>query len=301
MGFACVAGAVQIQTQPGEGFWYGGGWNWHHSHVPGRLLSSSSWVHLSFVSSFVYLFWPLCLWVYLQSPLVPEWTWSLQSQCCASSLKSSFVQVARAILENPLDKTMISLIYANVTIDDILLKVTMFYVTLLQVCFVMVKATLSVHAPFSLCPPVWTHFAQHGEMVVNLEKWSSNFIALTVHSTVVQCSILLESAYLHFYWETKLWNCWLPYKSVHFSYLYCCLGLQTILVLLFQLQLQRWKHQVLGIETDVSCVGQDDLDRFQRDYPDQFKVYYVLNEVQSSQTLSFPEVHWQVNQHPVSG
>ena len=45
---ACVAGAVQIQTQPGKGFWNGGGWNWHHSHVPGPLLSSSSWVHSLF-------------------------------------------------------------------------------------------------------------------------------------------------------------------------------------------------------------------------------------------------------------
>lgn len=33
------------------------------------------------------------------------------------------VQVARAILENPQDKTKISLIYANVTSEDILLKV----------------------------------------------------------------------------------------------------------------------------------------------------------------------------------
>jgi cytochrome-b5 reductase len=35
----------------------------------------------------------------------------------------SLVQVARAILENPEDKTKIHLIYANVTYDDILLKV----------------------------------------------------------------------------------------------------------------------------------------------------------------------------------
>jgi cytochrome-b5 reductase len=35
----------------------------------------------------------------------------------------SLVQVARAILENPEDKTTIHLIYANVTYDDILLKV----------------------------------------------------------------------------------------------------------------------------------------------------------------------------------
>jgi cytochrome-b5 reductase len=35
------------------------------------------------------------------------------------------VQVARAILENPEDKTKIYMIYANVTYDDILLKVLM--------------------------------------------------------------------------------------------------------------------------------------------------------------------------------
>ena len=34
-----------------------------------------------------------------------------------------FSQVARAILENPNDKTMVHLIYANVTSEDILLKV----------------------------------------------------------------------------------------------------------------------------------------------------------------------------------
>jgi|APAra0007618257_1042622.scaffolds.fasta_scaffold00533_12 hypothetical protein len=33
------------------------------------------------------------------------------------------VKVARAILENPTDKTKVHLIYANVTYDDILLKV----------------------------------------------------------------------------------------------------------------------------------------------------------------------------------
>jgi NAD(P)H-flavin reductase len=36
------------------------------------------------------------------------------------------VQVARAILENPQDKTKVSLIYANVKYEDILLKVHIF-------------------------------------------------------------------------------------------------------------------------------------------------------------------------------
>jgi hypothetical protein len=36
-----------------------------------------------------------------------------------------FVEVARAILENPQDKTDVNLIYANVTYDDILLKVNL--------------------------------------------------------------------------------------------------------------------------------------------------------------------------------
>ena len=35
----------------------------------------------------------------------------------------AFVKVARAILENPTDKTKVHLIYANVTYDDILLRV----------------------------------------------------------------------------------------------------------------------------------------------------------------------------------
>lgn len=34
-----------------------------------------------------------------------------------------YAQVARAILENPKDKTKVHLIYANVTYEDILLKV----------------------------------------------------------------------------------------------------------------------------------------------------------------------------------
>jgi cytochrome-b5 reductase len=37
-----------------------------------------------------------------------------------------FVEVARAILENPQDKTNVNLIYANVTYDDILLKVNLY-------------------------------------------------------------------------------------------------------------------------------------------------------------------------------
>jgi cytochrome-b5 reductase len=40
------------------------------------------------------------------------------------------VQVARAILESPDDKTKIYMIYANVTYDDILLKVLMIIVAL---------------------------------------------------------------------------------------------------------------------------------------------------------------------------
>lgn len=36
---------------------------------------------------------------------------------------SFMIQVARAILENPKDKTKVHLIYANVTFEDILLKV----------------------------------------------------------------------------------------------------------------------------------------------------------------------------------
>lgn len=34
-------------------------------------------------------------------------------------------------------------------------------------------------------------------------------------------------------------------------------------------------------------MSQDDLDRFARDYPDQFKVYYVLNEVSFLFSVSF--------------
>lgn len=40
-----------------------------------------------------------------------------------NSFYFAFVKVARAILENPTDKTKVHLIYANVTYEDILLKV----------------------------------------------------------------------------------------------------------------------------------------------------------------------------------
>ena len=46
------------------------------------------------------------------------------------------LQVARAILENPKDKTKVHLIYANVTYEDILLKVI--FVTL----WILVSFTL---------------------------------------------------------------------------------------------------------------------------------------------------------------
>ncbi|KAG0560781.1 hypothetical protein KC19_9G012800 [Ceratodon purpureus] len=46
-------------------------------------------------------------------------------------------QVARAILENPNDKTKISLIYANVTYEDILLKVHIFrYFKYMVLCYI---------------------------------------------------------------------------------------------------------------------------------------------------------------------
>lgn len=47
---------------------------------------------------------------------------------------SLLCQVSRAILENPEDKTKVHLIYANVTLEDILLKV-MFSFTLYVLCF----------------------------------------------------------------------------------------------------------------------------------------------------------------------
>jgi hypothetical protein len=55
-------------------------------------------------------------------------------------------QVARAILENPNDKTKVHLIYANVTTEDILLKVNnlFFYVQTLIFVFVQLSDTESI-------------------------------------------------------------------------------------------------------------------------------------------------------------
>jgi len=47
------------------------------------------------------------------------------------------LQIIRAILENPKDKTKVHLIYANVTVDDILLKVILLLKFLLQFEFTM--------------------------------------------------------------------------------------------------------------------------------------------------------------------
>jgi NAD(P)H-flavin reductase len=44
---------------------------------------------------------------------------------CIHFEQMPLVQVAQAILENPEDKTKIHMIYANVTYDDIVLKVLM--------------------------------------------------------------------------------------------------------------------------------------------------------------------------------
>jgi NAD(P)H-flavin reductase len=54
----------------------------------------------------------------------------------------SLVQVARAILENPEDKTKIHLIYANVTYDDILLKVL---IDTFAFSFVLINCAVRFH------------------------------------------------------------------------------------------------------------------------------------------------------------
>jgi hypothetical protein len=60
------------------------------------------------------------------------------------------VQVARAILENPEDKTKIYLIYANVTYDDILLKVPIYNLCCLN--FVLISSATRVHISGRLRP-----------------------------------------------------------------------------------------------------------------------------------------------------
>lgn len=52
------------------------------------------------------------------------------------STASLFFQVARAILEKPNDKTKVHLIYANVTYEDILLKVFCISISLLFIVMV---------------------------------------------------------------------------------------------------------------------------------------------------------------------
>lgn len=54
------------------------------------------------------------------------------SEFDASILLSISIQVARAILENPNDVTKVHLIYANVTSEDILLKVHIYFFFVIQ-------------------------------------------------------------------------------------------------------------------------------------------------------------------------
>lgn len=60
-------------------------------------------------------------------------------------LLSVSIQVARAILENPNDATKLHLIYANVTYEDILLKVHIYL-------FFVIQLVHTVHLN------VWTNF-----------------------------------------------------------------------------------------------------------------------------------------------
>lgn len=57
-----------------------------------------------------------------------------------------FLEVTRAILENQQDKTNINLIYANVTFDDILLKVNLLYILV----FSHVECTFDMFRIFSI-------------------------------------------------------------------------------------------------------------------------------------------------------
>jgi hypothetical protein len=98
-----LKGAFQIQTWPSSSFWNACWWLWHNPNVSGTHMCAfkkqeqllvycrfNDFKDLIYTSFFLYIFW---------------------------------FQLIRAILENPKDKTNVHLIYANVTLDDILLKV----------------------------------------------------------------------------------------------------------------------------------------------------------------------------------
>lgn len=72
------------------------------------------------------------------------------------------LQVARAILENSHDKTKISLIYANVTYEDILLKVLILLYHIVFCCIwdtAVTQSEKTTHkkTPYELLGTLWSH------------------------------------------------------------------------------------------------------------------------------------------------
>lgn len=124
------------------------------------------------------------------------------------------VQVARAILENPQDHTQVSLIYANVTHEDILLKV---------------------------------HILWHHTRVLNISGLCL-FPERQMTRNRKPCKMFIICRN-HFSAGTS-WTTVLTWSVIK------CLSYNV-------------KH----------LIPQDDLDRMAKDHPDQFKVYYVLNQV----------------------
>lgn len=103
-----ATGKIQVSTWPSYNFWNACWRHWHCTNVPGMYFNNEN--RISFSSTGAFLFDHGSFFIFFH----------LSNQPCFSFCLS---QVARAILENPKDKTNVRLIYANVTYEDILLKV----------------------------------------------------------------------------------------------------------------------------------------------------------------------------------
>lgn len=98
-------GSIQISTWPSQSLWNACRRLWHHSNVPSRLSIHN--YHYCTHS-----------WLVQQLQII-----IVTALIFCNSICMPIFQVTRAILENPKDNTKVYLIYANVTHEDILLKV----------------------------------------------------------------------------------------------------------------------------------------------------------------------------------
>ena len=107
-----LKGAFQIQTWPSSSFWNDCWWLWHNPNVSGTCM------HLKCRNNFLFI-----VIIVMFFPLMKHFNDFKNVIYTFFFLYIFWFQLIRAILQNPKDKINVHLIYANVTLEDILLKV----------------------------------------------------------------------------------------------------------------------------------------------------------------------------------